>query len=192
MKTIDRRDFVQRALLASAGLTLVPSLAWAEDEPEPAEQPWAPPAQNDLKLKEPLPFPEADASVERAKLLVKAIREDNPEIALPFFFPQDVFRRVKAIKDPDRYFKRLIRVYNEDIKLMRKGLKKPDEVEFVSFGLGRQKRWVKRGKEGNAYPYWACYKCPLTVKDNGREKILPMRVMINWGDQWYVTHLTNK
>lgn len=165
------------------------SFALAEGE---ADKAFVPPASNTPGLKAPPSVPEAAKSEERARLFVKAIRENNPEIARPFFFPQEAFRHVKAIKNPDRYFERLMKVYLEDVATMRKGLKDPDSVEFVSFSLGRQKRWMARGKEGNDLPYWAMYKARITVKDKGKEKVLPMRVMITWDDQWYVTHLTRK
>jgi len=151
-----------------------------------------PPAGQEASRSEAPDIPKADRSVERAKLFVKALRENDPTVGVDFFFPRDVFSHLKAIKDPDRYFRRLLKIYGEDLEAMRKTLKNPDEVQFVSFELGRQKRWIPRGKEGNAFPYWATYKGRITVKDGDRTKVLTMRVMINWGDQWYVTHLTNK
>lgn len=178
----------------SAGLSLTPNTVWAQDD-EPGASPdkaWAPPEANRAGQEKPPAPPDPALSVERAKLLVRALREDQPDVALPFFFPLGEFRHLKAIGDPERYFRRLIRIYNEDLKAMRASLRAPDSVEFVSFGLGRQKRWVERRKEGNAYPYYASYKCPIVVRDKGKERRLPVRVMISWGDQWYVTHLTNK
>jgi hypothetical protein len=176
---------MRAALLCVALLLIAAGGAWAD----PAA---APPAGNDPALSAPPPVPEADPSQERAKLLVQAIREDKPELARPFFFPQDAFRRVKAIPDPDRYFERLMKVYLEDVRAMRALLKEPDKVEFVSFSLGRQKRWVERGGEGNHLPYWANYKAQIIVRDGAREVALPLRVLITWDGGWYVTHLTRK
>ena len=165
---------------------LVVTTASAEGDP------WAPPEGQEASREEGLPHPKAEPSEARARLFVKALKENDPEVGLPFFFPRDTFGRLKAIKDPDRTYRRLLRVYKEDLAAMRKTLKRPDEVEFVAFKLGRQKNWIPRAKEGNAYPYWAVYKSTITVKDGERTRELPMRVMINWGDQWYVTHLTHK
>lgn len=150
------------------------------------------PAENLRGLAKPPPVPDVKETVARAMLFVQAIRESSPDVALTFFFPQDAFRQVKGIKDPDRYHRKLLRVYREDLLAMRKLLRYPDEVEFIAFRLGRQKRWVKRGKEANALPYYATYKAVITVKDGDRERELPVRVMINWGKAWYVTHLTRK
>lgn len=150
------------------------------------------PAGNDPSLTTPPEPPGTQGTEERAKLLVQAIREDKPELAAPFFFPEAAFRQVKAIKDPDAYFKKLMRVYLEDVRAMRATLADPDHVEFVSFELGRQKRWVAKGGEANALPYWANYKAKITVKDKGKHKVLEGRVLITWDGQWYVTHLTRK
>ena len=177
---------MHKVLILLAILIMSSAYATAEDAP------WSPPPQNALKQKTPPAVPDPGPSVERAKLFVEALRQDKPEIALPFFFPKEEFRRVKAIKDPDRYHKRLVRIYDEDLRAMRKTLKDPASIEFVGFELGRQKNWVERGKEGNAYPYWANYKASVKIMDAGKEKVLKLRVIINWGDQWYVTHLTNK
>lgn len=181
-----RRDLLWMAA-AGLGTALTPGWALAEDAPVFE----VPPGHEANRAEEP-PLPGAEASHERARLFVQALREGKPEVALPFFFPREVFAHLKAIKDPDRYHQRLVKVYDEDILELRKGLRDPDNVSFVGFRLGRQKRWMARGKEGNAYPYWANYKAQITVKDGDKERDLPMRVMINWGEQWYVTHLTRK
>ncbi len=174
-----------QALLALAALLLASPPAAAEPPIPPSNAADRPePALKDAPA-------EGDAA-ERAALLVQALREDNPDLALPFFFPQDAFRQVKGIKDPDRYFKRLIDVYRADLQAMRASLKDPDHVTFVRFSLGRQRRWVQRGKEANDLPYWANYKASIVVLDAGRERTLPVRVLITWDDRWYVTHLTNK
>ncbi len=150
------------------------------------------PAQNARGLKKAPEAPTVDATLPNARLLVEAIQKNDPRVALPLFFPQDAFRLVKAIAKPDRYHKRLVKVYLEDIATMRRSLKAPDTIEFVSFKLGRQKRWMATGKEGNALPYHAVYQSKLEIRDAGKTKVLKLRVMINWGDTWHVTHLTRK
>jgi hypothetical protein len=178
-----------RFKVSAACLFLV--LAAAPVAAEDADPPPIP-AANAIGQKAPVPAPGMDASKERVALLIEAIRKDKPEIALPLFFPADAFDQVKAIKDPGRYHRKLVKVYLEDVRALRKGLDDPDNIELVSVELGRQRRWMKRGAEGNNYPYWAMYKAKVTVKDGARTRVLPLRVMINWGDQWYVTHLTRK
>jgi len=151
-----------------------------------------PPADNDARSRTAPPVPPLGSAEARAKLLVLALRENEPPAALPLFFPRADFPRVKGIGDPDRYYRRLVKVYLDDVRALRGSLRDPKTVEFLGLTLGRQKRWVVRGAEANALPYWAVYRSSLRVRDAGREKVLPLRVMIAWDGEWYITHLTNK
>ncbi|MEO1273656.1 MAG: hypothetical protein AAFX99_36695 [Myxococcota bacterium] len=161
--------------------------AWADDKTQRSPIP----AANAADLKKGPEPPGAEPSMARARLLVQAIRENKPDVARPFFFPQEAFRQVKSIPKPDRYWKRLMTIYLDDVRDLRKKLKGPDSIEFVGFEIDKaKKKWQPRGAEGNNYPYWAMYKAWLVVKDAGQVKKLKLRVMINWGDQWYITHLT--
>jgi hypothetical protein len=136
------------------------------------------------------PAPPAGRASERARLLVQAIRERRPELATPFFFPRRAFQRVKAIKDPDRYFRQLLKLYQEDVLALRRGFAHPDRIELVGFKLSRRLRWTPKGKEANALPYWDAYGSEVRVRDGGRTHALRVRVMITWDGEWYVTHLT--
>jgi len=127
---------------------------------------------------------------ERVRGLVQAIREDRPELADPLFFPREPFRRVKAIKDPDRYHATLLKLFRQDVRDLRRELIDPAGAELVSFQLSRTRRWIPAGKEANALPYWAAYKSALVVRDGDRTRKLFLRVAITWDGEWYVTHLT--
>jgi len=152
----------------------------------------SPPPGNNPRARKPPQRPQAGDAKERAAALVRALREDRPELALPFFFPADAFRLVKGIKDPDRYYKRLVRIYLDDVRAMRRTLRHPEQVELLDFQLSRRGKWMERGREANALPYWTSYKSKVVVRDGERELVLPVRVMITWDERWYVTHLTNK
>ena len=45
------------------------------------------------------------------------------------------------------------------------------------------------GREANRVPYHSCYGARVTVRAGAREHTFRVHVMINWGDQWYITHL---
>lgn len=137
--------------------------------------------------------PMGDAA-DRARFLVQAIRENKPALAAPFFFGKLDFRKVKGIKNPDKYFDYLMKVYVKDIGSLREEMKHPDSLEFVSFKLGRGRNWIPQGKEGNRVPYYATYKSRLIVRDgkDGKERTIKVRVMITWEGRWFVTHLLRK
>jgi hypothetical protein len=173
---------------ASGLLTFLLALGWATTLLAVPLPP--PPAGNDPRLKTPPPIPAVGTAPERAENVARALRENKPELALPFFFPREPFRQVKGIVNPDRYFDFLIRIYQEDLQFFRKTLRHPEEVQLVRFEPGRARKWIPTGKEANALPYWATYRSVLILKDGDRTVELPLRVMITWDGQWYVTHLT--
>jgi hypothetical protein len=62
--------------------------------------------------------PRADSPLylERVALLFRAIVEDDPEIARPFFFPLPAYQAVKAIEDPARDWQnRLWKLFARDV-----------------------------------------------------------------------------
>ena len=186
---VKQRRVSRNTLIAGLLALLVVPAAEAAPPSPPGPKPIVP-AHNDPRLKAPPPMPADGSASERAKLLVQAVRENKPERATPFFFPRDAFRKVKAIGDPDRYFRQLLKLFRDDVLELRRGLAHPDRVELVRFKLSRSVRWTPKGKEANALPYWDAYGSEVLVRDGGKTRALRVRVMITWDDEWYVTHLT--
>ncbi len=140
----------------------------------------------------PEPPPGVGTAEARARTVVDALRAGKPELANAFFFPAAEFGEVKAAKDPSAIFRRLIGLYHGDLLALRKTLKDPEHVEFVSFRLANGRNWIERFKEANKLPYWAVYGSTVMLRDAGRLVTVKVRVMISWKGQWVVTHLTRK
>jgi hypothetical protein len=105
------------------------------------------------------------------------------------FFPADAFQKVKGIKDPDAYHKQLLKWFAADIRREHERLKAKGPWTMVSFKLGSCK-WKEKGSEANALPYWSCFKSQLLLKNEKSETTrVELRTLINWGTQWYITHL---
>lgn len=105
------------------------------------------------------------------------------------FFPADAFNQVKGIKDPGAYHKQLLKWFAADIKRESERLKAGAPWQVESFKLGSCK-WKEKGTEANALPYWSCYKSKLKLKNaKGETNQVDIRALINWGTQWYITHL---
>lgn len=132
--------------------------------------------------------PSAAYAVEMSKTLLKALIEHDYSLADTTFFPADTFNVVKGIKDPAKYYKTLIKWFHDDVKREADKLKNEEGVVFDKLKMGYCK-WKKRGSEANAVPYWSCYRNRLYYKVKGKEKMIEVRVIINWGKKWYVTHL---
>lgn len=170
---------MKRALWALPLALLAASVA-AQERPEV-------PRENDPRVSEPPARPSIGDTAERAAQLFEAIVRDDPEHARDFFFPQEPFRILKGIADPDRYWSVLWRHYERDIHELHASL--PEGATFDRFVMSRRGGWVERRQEANALPYWACRHSWVYYRAGERERRFEIRTLINWGPRWYVTHL---
>ncbi len=156
------------------------------------------PAENAASLSDNPPTRPApgDAEQERGQRLFDAIVHDDPVRIGDFFFPREAFAVVKAIADPDGYWQRLDRRFGRDIHELHETLvEEHGDLTNLRFGrldIIRRGGWVPLREEGNALPYWVSRHSQLyyTVgEDGGEERHFEVRVLITWGERWYVTHL---
>ncbi len=164
----------------------------AMEEGEAPLRELAVPAENEARRSEdppPRPSP-GDAEEERARRLFDAVVHDEPERASDFFFPREAFAVVKAIADPDGYWKRLHGRYVRDIHALHAELGDLSDAEFQRLEIIRRGGWVQVGEEGNALPYWVARHNRLYYRVGGEERSFEVRVVITWGDRWYITHLS--
>jgi hypothetical protein len=150
------------------------------------------PPENQAGVDEPPPRPQAGDAQERAERLFSAIVRDDPSIAADFFFPQEAFRKVKAIPNPDRYWHRLFSRYARDIHELHARFDRfdPDTLHFDHLEIVRRGGFMRRGEEGNALPYWAARHNWLHFSRGGVPDKFEVRVLITWGNRWYITHLS--
>ncbi|MFK7990547.1 MAG: hypothetical protein AB8I08_31285 [Sandaracinaceae bacterium] len=131
-----------------------------------------------------------DAEQDAARRLLAAIYADDPSLAQDFFFPREAFAQVKAIADPDGYWQRLYARFATDVHALHASLALESEPELVGLDIIRRGGWVPRGEEGNALPYWVSRHSQLRYRVAGEERQFEVRVLITWGDRWYITHLS--
>jgi len=109
--------------------------------------------------------------------------------ATALFFPAEAFNQVKGIKDPGAYHKQLVQWFAKDLAREGERLKPGAPWLVDGFKLGFCK-WKEKGSEANAHPYWSCYKSKLKLKNVKNESnVVEIRALINWGNQWFITHL---
>ncbi|MEZ4256499.1 MAG: hypothetical protein R3A78_12450 [Polyangiales bacterium] len=148
------------------------------------------PEENARDRIEPAARPDGAGAQEDGRRLFEAIVRDDPSLAATFFFPRDAFAHVKAIPDPDRYWQRLFARYEKDIHTLHAALPEGTTPAFERLEVVRRGGWVNVGDEGNALPYWAARHNVLHYTVNGKPQTLEVRVLITWGNRWYVTHLS--
>ena len=148
------------------------------------------PAQNRAGQKLPPPRPDDSSAQARAKLLFDAIVHDDPQRAVDVFFPRSAFLQVKAMSNPGNYYDRLARRFESDIHALHQAHPELATATFDRLELARRGGFVRKGEEGNRLPYWASRHSFLHYRVGDKARKFEVRVMITWGDQWYVIHLS--
>lgn len=124
--------------------------------------------------------------------LWEAIRQDEPELGLPFFFPASAYQQVKALNDPaSDYQNRLIANFEEDVHALHAQLgANAADAKFVGITVpDDQAVLVQPGEESNKLSYWRVYGTTLQYEVDGQSGSFPVTSLISWRGQWYVVHL---
>jgi hypothetical protein len=124
--------------------------------------------------------------------LWQAIVQDDPQLAMPFFFPRSAYLQVKAISDPATdYQRRLIANYEEDIHSLHAQLgDNASSARYVGIDVpDGQAVLVQPGEESNKLSYWRVYGTMLQYSVDGATNSFPVTSLISWRGEWYVVHL---
>lgn len=129
----------------------------------------------------------------RVALLFKAIQTDDPQAAIPAFFPELAYQQVKAIPNPSADWKaRLIKAFERDIHEAHKKLGN-GAMSAVLAGMDvpeDKARWMKPGSEGNKVGYYRVLDSKLRYQDaSGGARAIDVKSLISWRGEWYVVHL---
>lgn len=124
--------------------------------------------------------------------LWRAIVQNNPALAKPFFFPLSAYLQVKNIADPAQdYQNRLMAWYDLDIKAAHDQLGPgAAAAKLVDVAVPKaQAEWIKPGVEYNKGSYYRVYGTRLTYEENGHTASFGIFSLISWRGEWYVVHL---
>lgn len=155
----------------------------------PSEEMEVPEQNARARADDPPPRPPVGEAEAQARRLFEAIVHDDPARIADFYFPREAFLEVKGIADPGDYWDRLFARYFRDIHSLHEALGDLEGAEFVRFELSRRGGWVGLREEGNRLPYWVSRHSAIHYRVGDQERQLEVRVVITWGDQWYITHL---
>jgi hypothetical protein len=139
------------------------------------------------------PAATGDALAARAAALWDGIVHDDPERALPFFFPVSAYEQVKAIPSPaSDWRRRLVGAYKRDIHGLAKRLgDKGESAKLVRLDIPEERaRWVEPNEESNKLGYWRVYGTRIVYELDGKERTFEISSLISWRGEWYVVHLT--
>ncbi len=163
-------------------------------EPEVAAVPLLVDANGDaLPQTDEHPDAESPSLKRRLELLVEAIATDDPERAMPAFFPVEAYAQVKDIAKPERDWEyRLVAAFKRNIHDYHKQL----GAGAAGATLGglelfeRNIKFMKPGSEGNRIGYYRALRSRLHVeRGDGKEATFEVTSLISWRGEWYVVHL---
>ncbi|MDB5221229.1 MAG: hypothetical protein JWO86_9156, partial [Myxococcaceae bacterium] len=139
--------------------------------------------------------PEASgaAFAARAAALWDAIVNDDPDRAMPFFFPVTAYEQVKAITNPaSDWRRRLVAAYKRDVHALHKRVgDQASSAKLVRADVPQDRaRWVEPNEESNKLGYYRVYGTRLIYELDGKERSLEVTSLISWRGEWYVVHLS--
>jgi hypothetical protein len=139
------------------------------------------------------PAPSSPALDARAAALWDGIVHDDPERAMPFFFPVSAYEQVKAIPSPaSDWRRRLVAAYKRDVHGLNKRLgSQAESAKLIRLDVPDDRaRWVDPNEESNKLGYWRVYGTRIVYEIDGKERGLDISSLISWRGEWYVVHLS--
>jgi hypothetical protein len=139
------------------------------------------------------PSPTSPAVEARMRALFDAVVKDDPDRAMPAFFPLKAYEQVKAVGNPaGDWRRRLVAAYARDVHALHKRLGKDAErATFVRYEIPDERaRWIDPGEEYNKLGYYRVYGTRIRYAIDGKESTFDISSLISWRGEWYVVHLT--
>ena len=139
------------------------------------------------------PQANGDAFDARVRALWEGIVNDDPDRAMPFFFPKGAYEQTKAIVNPASDWKyRLVANYKRDVHAAHASLgRQATAARFVAIDVPDERaRWVEPGEEGNKTGYFRVYGTKLRYEVDGQPRVLDVTSLISWRGEWYLVHLS--
>ena len=138
--------------------------------------------------REPATRPGPASAEALGRKLLEAIVADDASVAGAAVLPLAPFEILKDLPEPSAYHRRMVRWFEEDLHTEHGKLGGATDLVFERFQFGRC-TWQERNSEGNLLPYWSCRRNRIVARRGTRVVELEVRVIINWGTDWYVAHL---
>jgi len=146
-----------------------------------------------LPQTEERPIASGTAFDARVRALWNAIVLDEPEAAMPFFFPLGAYEQVKDVADPEGDWRhRLLAAYRRDIHALHARLgEDASSAQLVRIDVPDSRaRWVQPGEEWNRIGYFRVFGSRLRYLSDGNERSFDVKSLISWRGDWYVVHLS--
>jgi hypothetical protein len=159
----------------------------ASEPPLPGPDPASLPQTHDV------PHAEGAAFDARCQSLWEAIVSDDPDRAMPFFFPLGAYRQVKDVPNPAADWNhRLVAAYRHDIHALHARLgADAGDAKLLGFDVpSARARWVEPGEEWNKIGYYRVLGTKVRYAVGGQAQTFDVKSLISWRGEWFVVHLS--
>jgi hypothetical protein len=122
-----------------------------------------------------------------------SIVADDPDRAMPFFFPLGAYQQVKDVGDPAAdWNRRLVAAYKRDIHALHARLgSAPADAKLIDLDIPEARaRWVEPGEEWNKIGYYRVFGTKLRYSVDGAEHAVDVKSLISWRGEWFIVHLS--
>jgi hypothetical protein len=129
----------------------------------------------------------------RVAALWEGIVKDDPERAMPFFFPLSAYEQVKAVTNAGADWRhRLLTSYKRDVHALHKRLgEHATDAKLLRIEVPQDRaKWIEPTEEYNKLGYYRVYGTRLVYEVDGKERSFEVTSLISWRGEWYVVHLT--
>jgi len=138
------------------------------------------------------PTASGEAFDARVAALWAGIVEDDPDRAMPFFFPLAAYLQVKDVADPGSDWKRrLVAAYAHDVHGLHARLgDRAHDAKLTGLEVtDARARWVDPGEEYNKIGYYRVFGSRLHYELDGTTHSIEVKSLISWRGEWFVVHL---
>jgi hypothetical protein len=129
----------------------------------------------------------------RVRALWDGIVHDDPERAMPMFFPLGAYQQVKDVPNPAADWRhRLVAAYAHDVHALHAQLGSDAlRATFVALDVpDARARWVDPGEEYNKIGYYRVFGSRLRFQVGDATRAFDVKSLISWRGEWYVVHLS--
>ena len=117
-----------------------------------------------------------------------AVTTGNARLALPAFFPQAAYQKLKAIYDPgEDWDDRLWYDFTLDVAAAHRVVS-PDARLVRVIVAGYDAAWIYPGVCANSIGYWHVDGARVVYRQHGQERSFGIASLISWRGVWYVVH----
>ncbi len=128
--------------------------------------------------------------VPRARHLLEAVVQDNPDLATDLLFPRDAYSIAREGDDPGKQWElKLVPSYQRDVHTLHKRLKGSTAAVFVDFEIGHTIQQITPHKKEWKRPLWRVKHSKLTFTLDGKTEHIDVAEMVAWRGAWYVVKL---